>query len=162
MSTARTHALLLLLRVAPDPVTVTDPVELADRRTSLADARAALCLAHGIHPDDITGLGYDHTRAAYESVRASWVQHIEQDGWADRSYLKLSSDIAEVMRDWADFLGGDNWLSEGWERHLAAYPRGCGRLQRGGQCDLCQPVTRLPQGYYPPGTNPGPVAADLK
>lgn len=49
-----------------------DHIGRADARTSLADARAALCLAVGVADEDITSLGYHVGRAAYERSRASW------------------------------------------------------------------------------------------
>ncbi|MEV0996905.1 hypothetical protein [Nonomuraea sp. NPDC050202] len=50
-----------------------DPVMEADRRTSMNDARTALCLARGIAEKDIDpATGYDLSAAAYERVRASW------------------------------------------------------------------------------------------
>jgi hypothetical protein len=42
----RHHAVGLLMRVAPDHRD--DPITYADRATSAADARAALCLAIGV------------------------------------------------------------------------------------------------------------------
>ena len=50
--TIRGRATLLLLRVAPDR-RADDPVTYWDRRTSLADARTALCIAAGVPLDRI-------------------------------------------------------------------------------------------------------------
>lgn len=44
-----------------------------DFRTSLADCRIALCLAHGIALEDIDpGLGWNISEAGYRSVRDTW------------------------------------------------------------------------------------------
>jgi hypothetical protein len=131
------HAAALLMSFARDDG---DPVTAADRRTSMADARAALCLAHGVDPADITPLGYDHTPAAYERVRESWVAHIAGFGWRD---LTDAPHLAAARGYWAGFTAGDNWLNAGWERHLTR-PDRCPR-----PCDICQPATLLGPGYFP-------------
>lgn len=53
----RSRAVGLLMRAAPDPRAL-DPITYADRRTSLADARTALCIAIGVsieHIDPASG-----------------------------------------------------------------------------------------------------------
>ncbi|MFI6296804.1 hypothetical protein ACIBEJ_34805 [Nonomuraea sp. NPDC050790] len=54
-------------------VSIADPVLEADRRTSMNDARIALCLAQGVAEKDIDpASGHDYSVEAYDSVRASW------------------------------------------------------------------------------------------
>jgi hypothetical protein len=115
-------------------------VDLAapDAHTTQADARAAVCLAAGVHPDYISSLGYDHSDRSYASVRSSWVRHIEQ--WGLR--VPLWGDVADSDVMWAyglwlegrpDLAEGDDWLAAGWEAHERMYPAGCGNQS----CDLC-------------------------
>ena len=127
-------AMHLLMRVAPDPRVVTDPVELADRRTALADARALLCLAHGVPAEDISASGYDLTHRSYRSVRASWIGHIEGHGF---NQLFDARALAEAFGYWAQvrpaFTAGDDWLAAGARLHAARFLAGCPRET----CDLC-------------------------
>lgn len=67
---ARLRARLLMLHYTSGHA---DPVAVADRRTSMADARIALCLAYGVALEDIDpASGYDYSAASYGHVRASW------------------------------------------------------------------------------------------
>lgn len=51
-----------------------DPVTHADLRTSVADARAALCIAQGVALDDIhSATGYNVAPDTYRKVRAMWL-----------------------------------------------------------------------------------------
>ncbi|WP_431784383.1 hypothetical protein [Streptomyces chumphonensis] len=66
MNTARAYHLLAFAdRAAPDA------------RTTIADARSALALAGGCHPDDIDPQGYDISDRAYRIVRADWARQVE-------------------------------------------------------------------------------------
>ncbi|NUP46157.1 MAG: hypothetical protein HOW97_02410 [Catenulispora sp.] len=50
----------------------TDPTA-PDAQATMADLRAALCLASGVHLDDIDpALGYDMSRRSFDTARASW------------------------------------------------------------------------------------------
>jgi hypothetical protein len=124
-----TAATLRLMRVCQPGV--------PDWETSRADARTAVCLAFGVHPDDVDSLGYDRTPRAYRDVRRSWVSHIEQFGW--NAYHK-PDEITGIVADWAvylpDLTAGDDWLADGTAAHLARYPDGpCESAIRGG-CTL--------------------------
>lgn len=63
----------------------TIPSDAPDRRTSLADARVALCLARGVDVDDIhPASGHNLSFAAYERSRQSWLTLIaDNGGWTD-------------------------------------------------------------------------------
>jgi hypothetical protein len=106
-----------------------------DWETSRADARAALCLAHGVPVEWISSLGYDHTERAYRRVRGSWLHYIEQWGYADPwSGNPADADVAVAHGYWLagrpDLAAGDDWLAAGAALHLARYPEGCGQLTR--------------------------------
>lgn len=63
------------------PARLADPVAEANRRTSAADARTALCLARGTAVDDIDpASGMDTSHDAYQRTRAAWVQHLAAAG----------------------------------------------------------------------------------
>lgn len=108
-----------------------------DARTTLADARAALCLACGVPPGFISPLGYDHTDRGYAAVRASWVHHIEGFGFRlpvgdDPAFADVTAAHAVWAEARPDLAVGDDWLAAGWEAHERRYPDGCGQ-----PCDLC-------------------------
>lgn len=114
-----------------------DPVADADQQTTMADLRAAVCLAGGISPDDIGPLGHDYSAAGYAEVRRSWVRHVEQWGitmWDDT----LSDVIAMWQAARPDFIVGDDWRAEGERLHKAAHPDG--RCFYGDRCVICSPV----------------------
>jgi hypothetical protein len=109
-----------------------------DWETSRADARAALCLAHGVPIERISSLGYDHTERAYQSVRDSWLRHIGQWGYAvPWSGRPEDAGIAIARGYWLearpDLAAGDDWLAAGTAVHLARHPGGCGGP---GRCEL--------------------------
>jgi len=90
-----------------------DPVLRADNRTSVCDARAALCIAQGVPLDQIDpASGYDLTRAAYESVRTSWRRHVQMHGFSEE-YDR--PDYEAAFGYWAarrpQFTDGDDWLA---------------------------------------------------
>ncbi|MFD8142530.1 hypothetical protein [Streptomyces sp. NPDC059708] len=87
------------------------PEQLADRRTSLADARIALCVAQGNALEDIDpASGYSLTRESYERARQSWRNQAKQPGWSE--YLR--PDLEKAIAFWSDrrpeFTEGDDWL----------------------------------------------------
>jgi len=113
-----------------------------DWKTSRADARTALCLAHGVPAEFIDALGYDITDKSYASVRASWVRHIGMHGWHDQFDLP-QLDIAHGywLASRPDLASGDDWLADGWPAHLARYAAGPCSTTR--TCDICHPSALL-------------------
>ncbi|MFF7021433.1 hypothetical protein ACFY97_10500 [Streptomyces klenkii] len=111
------RANLLLMHYARSPLDC--PVCEADRLTSMADARAGICIAAGVAIDDIDpASGYDHSRRGYNLVRASWVDLIRQHGASEFHEIP---DIEEVRASWAEkrpeFIEGDDWLAEAFAAH---------------------------------------------
>jgi len=89
------------------------PYDAPDRRTSMADLRTAICLKNGVHIDDIDpASGYDHSRAGYETVRASWSRLYAEDpnakdsAWFARHYAKARANWLRIRPDW-----DDDWLA---------------------------------------------------
>lgn len=115
----------------------TDPVAEADRLTSLADARTALCIEGGVALDDIDpSSGYDYSRRAYDSCRHSWVWNIKVHGFSD-SYD--GPGLARAIANWTarrpDFVAGDDWLADAEKAHLTYWEQAgipCNRPS----CDL--------------------------
>jgi hypothetical protein len=108
-------------------ILVCDPRK-PDWKTSRADARAALNLAKGVHPDDIDAQGYAHTPDGYACVRRSWARHVEIFGWNEGF---RPDHMAGAYGYWLaarpDLAAGDEWLPDGRKLHLARYPDGqCG------------------------------------
>jgi len=136
-------ARLRVLALAKDHRTL-DVVQIADQGTTMADARTALNLAAGVPIEMISSLGYDNTDAAYASVRASWVHHVEQFGREQLPPPALRDDLAWAHGLWLearpDLAAGDDWLAAGTAAHLAKWPDKCPRVLRGG-CGICDPVT---------------------
>ncbi|MEU5433851.1 hypothetical protein AB0G73_10800 [Streptomyces sp. NPDC020719] len=111
------RANLLLMHYARSPLDC--PAREADRLTSMADARAAICLAAGVAIEDIDpASGYNHSRAAYDRARASWINLIRQHGASEFHEVR---DIAWARELWAakrpDFVQGDDWLTEALDAH---------------------------------------------
>ncbi|WP_158920588.1 hypothetical protein [Streptomyces sp. NBRC 109706] len=98
-ATRRAIARLMAVAATPGP----------DRRTSLADARTALCLARGTAIADIDpATGYDYSDAAYETVRASWRTHAEN--WSeDYDPPRYEAARAQWARHRPDLT--DDWLA---------------------------------------------------
>lgn len=112
MNRAARDAAALIRHHANNNTRDTDPAIRADARTSMADARTALCLASGVALEDIDpSSGYDYSAAAYEDVRASWRWHVGQHGLTDWTAERL----AQVYAKWAarrpDLAVGDDWLA---------------------------------------------------
>ncbi|MFI1799828.1 hypothetical protein ACH427_21085 [Streptomyces sp. NPDC020379] len=111
------RANLLLMHYARSPLGC--PVREADRLTSMADARIAICVASGVAIEDIDpASGYNHSRAAYERARASWIDLIRQHGASEFHEVR---DIAWARGLWAEkrpeFVEGDDWLTEALDAH---------------------------------------------
>jgi hypothetical protein len=95
-------------------------VEGVEQRTSMNDARIALCVALGREPDDLDpNSGHDLSRAAYESVRESWRWNIQMHGWNDWYERNLEDALAWWRERRPEFLDGDDWLA-GLGVHLAS------------------------------------------
>lgn len=110
-----------------------------DQRTSMADARIALCLKLGVAMDDIDpASGYNHSRDAYDSVRASWIWHIEQHGFNDfYDREPLEKAFAAWTRHRPQFTAGDNWLAAGRAAHRAHWAAINVTCSHYGVCDIC-------------------------
>lgn len=96
------------------------PEQIADRMTSLADARIALCAAQGNSLNDIDpSSGYSLSRESYEHMRQSWRNQAKQPGWSE----SLRPDLEKVIAFWAErrpeFTQGDNWLKGLVNQHEA-------------------------------------------
>lgn len=97
--------------------------ERADKNTSMADARTALCFANGVALDDIDpATGYNISECAYQNVRRSWVGNIKEHGWAGE--CRPESELPEVFAIWErrrpDLTADDSvdaWLKDGAEAH---------------------------------------------
>lgn len=91
-----------------------------EQRTSMNDARIALCVAMGVDLEHIDpSSGHSISRAAYGHSRDSWVRHIAEWGWND---LDDGPALAEVMERWTarrpQFTAGDDWKAAGLAVHL--------------------------------------------
>jgi hypothetical protein len=86
------------------------PLDAPDRRTSLADLRAALCLETDVVIDDIDPReGWNISRSAYESVRERWQFELADDPdswWLDRKYLEARAIWLRLRPEW-----DDDWLA---------------------------------------------------
>lgn len=83
VSAQRAACLLLAVGVPPADQRSMSAVELADIRTSLADARTALCVARGVALDDIDpATGHDLSFRAYLEVQRGWASVLEVSGSA--------------------------------------------------------------------------------
>ncbi|MGY1439472.1 hypothetical protein [Streptomyces reniochalinae] len=108
--TARTgvrHACVRLLTTPAGP----------DRRTSIADARTAICIARGVALADIDpASGYDVSERAYHSSRTRWLEeaaeHPDSD-WLRKGYQEAAEtwarrrpDLATDWPEWDDAMDG--------------------------------------------------------
>lgn len=86
--------------------------QVADRETSLADARIALCVAQGNALDDIDpASGYSLIRESYERVRQSWRNQAKQPGWSESLRPALEKALAFWSERRPEFTEGDDWLA---------------------------------------------------
>ncbi len=80
-----TCARLRMLALGDPGLRHTDPVAAADLRTSMDDARAALCIAQGVPLGDIDpASGHNLSRAAYETARSEWRARVAEDGFSEQ------------------------------------------------------------------------------
>lgn len=105
------EAHLRMMRLARQRDTL-KTVEGVEQRTSMNDARTALCVALGRNLDDIDpASGHDLSREAYENVRQSWRWNIQMHGWTEWFERGLN----EVLTYWRErrpeFVEGDDWLA---------------------------------------------------
>jgi alcohol dehydrogenase class IV len=113
-----------------------DQVAYANWQTTMADARAALCLAMGVPPEYITAAGFDISDASYANVRAGWVSHIRQ--WGITMFDHHAEEaFALWQRDRPDLAAGDDWREAGSQAHKAAHP--AGQCFHGARCVICHP-----------------------
>ena len=108
---ATTEARLRIMRLARQRDTLTT-VEGVEQRTSVNDARIALCIAMGRSFDDIDATsGHDLSREAYEDVRKSWRWNIEMHGWTEWWERNLNEALAWWRERRPEFVDGDDWLA---------------------------------------------------
>ncbi|MDT0381378.1 hypothetical protein RM572_21710 [Streptomyces sp. DSM 42041] len=98
-----------IARAASDP---TDHVAAVDARTSMDDARIALCVARGVPLEDIDpSQGYDLTRRAYESVRDTWIGEVRRKGLSEYTRPWFEAALAYWREHRPEFVEGDDWLA---------------------------------------------------
>lgn len=107
------------------------PEQVADRMTSMADARIAHCAAAGNSLDDIDpSSGYSMSHSSYESVRHSWISSIKFHGFNDDyDRQPLDKALAFWVQRRPQYLDGDDWLAAGMDAHREYWQgigRGCG------------------------------------
>jgi len=108
---ATTEARLRLIRLARQRDTLRT-VEGIEQRTSMNDARIALCIALGRDLDDIDATsGHSLSRESYESVRESWRYTIQMHGWNDWFERNLTEALAWWRERRPAFVDGDDWLA---------------------------------------------------
>ncbi|WP_433513714.1 hypothetical protein ACQP2T_60890 [Nonomuraea sp. CA-143628] len=96
-----------------------DPVREADRRTSMNDARTALCLAMGVAEKDIDpASGRDYSAEAYERVRASWQDYARHHGLSRFYDGPAYQQAIDGWRARRPDLVADGWVGplESWAR----------------------------------------------
>ncbi|WP_097865883.1 hypothetical protein [Streptomyces sp. rh34] len=97
------------------------PEQVADHRTSMADARIALCIAIGNTVNDIDpASGYSTSRTSYDNARNSWIRLIKSHGF---SAMYEQAPLTQARAFWAErrpqYLAGDDWLAAGLVAHRA-------------------------------------------
>ncbi|MFE9735447.1 hypothetical protein ACFYO9_33890 [Streptomyces sp. NPDC005863] len=108
---ATRNARLRMMRLARQRDTLAS-VEGVEQRTSMNDARIALCIAMGRDLDDIDATsGHDLSREAYENVRASWRWNIQMHGWNDWMQRGVDEALANWREHRPEFVEGDDWLA---------------------------------------------------
>lgn len=108
-----------------------------EQRTSMNDARIALCFAMGVDPEDINpSSGHNMSSRAYENSRTSWVDHIAMFGYSE---FYDEPRLAKALDNWTAwnpaYTDGDDWLKVGRDAHHARQAeigRPCDRFS----CDL--------------------------
>lgn len=108
-NTMAKEARLRIMRLARQRDTL-KTVEGVEQRTSVSDARIALCIALGRDFDDIDpASGHDLSREAYENVRKSWRWNIQMHGWNGWWERNLSESLTWWRKRRPDFVDGDDW-----------------------------------------------------
>lgn len=106
---ATKEARLRIMRLARQRDTL-KTVEGVEQRTSINDARIALCIAAGVDLDDIDPTsGSSLTRQAYEAVRHSWRWNIQMHGWNEWYERNLNESLAWWRERRPEFVEGDDW-----------------------------------------------------
>lgn len=106
-----TNARLRMMRLARQRDTL-KTVEGVEQRTSMNDARTALCIAMGRDLDDIDPTsGHDLSHEAYEDVRASWRWNIQMHGWNEWMERNLDAAVAWWHERRPEFADGDDWTA---------------------------------------------------
>lgn len=133
-----------------------------DQRTSMADARIALCVARGVAMDDIDpASGYNYSRGAYDRCRQSWVVNIRDHGFSDfYEGAALTRAVANWTAHRPDFIAGDDWLKAAAEAHLA-YWEALGRSCTRETCDLHGSEQDIPAADEPGSGEQGSLFDDL-
>ncbi|MFD0393400.1 hypothetical protein ACFQ3Z_16340 [Streptomyces nogalater] len=113
-----------------------------DNRTSMADARTALCIESGVALEDIDpATGHDWSRRAYDNVRASWVSTVKYHGLTD-GYLQAG--LREAFGRWAErrpeFTEGDDWETAAEVAHRTYWDDEVGHLCNASGCVACYPL----------------------
>ena len=103
------EARLRILRLARQRDTL-KTVDGVEQRTSVNDARIALCIAAGVPLDDIDPTsGSNLTRKAYEATRHSYRWNIEMHGWNEWWERNLNESLAWWQERRPEFVDGDDW-----------------------------------------------------
>lgn len=103
------EARLRIMRLARQRDTL-KTVEGVEQRTSVNDARIALCIAAGVELDDIDpASGSALTRQAYENFRHSWRWNIQMHGWNEWYERNLNESLAWWRERRPSFVAGDDW-----------------------------------------------------
>lgn len=109
-----------------------------DQRTSMSDARIALCLARGVAMDDIDpASGRDYSRATYDRCRRDWICQVKMHGFSD--FYGDGARLADLIAYWAkvrpDFTAGDDWLADAEKAHRTCWEQD-GRACSNPRCDF--------------------------
>lgn len=117
------------------------PERIVDYRTSMADARIALCVAMGNTFDDIDPTsGYSTSRTSYDNARTSWIRSIKSHGF---NAMYEEAPLAKARAFWAErrpqYLVGDDWLAAGLAAHSARW-QALGRPCNRPTCDEHTPT----------------------
>ncbi len=103
------EARLRMMRLARQRDTL-KTVEGVEQRTSVNDARIALCISLSRNLDDIDPTsGHDYSCAAYENVRKSWRWNIQMHGWNEWYERGLNEALANWRKRRPDLVDGDDW-----------------------------------------------------